>query len=86
MIAIRQGKAGYATHTTHGAVHFKAAGQAAKLTEHEPFELRRHTIGEQAGGATDSGVLYGLDRLTTAYTALVSRLLELALERPLGLR
>lgn len=29
--------------------------------------------GEQADGATDSGVLYGLDRLTTAYTALVSR-------------
>ena len=29
--------------------------------------------GEQADGSTDKGVLYGLDRVTTAYTALVSR-------------
>ena len=29
--------------------------------------------GEQVGGSTGAGVLYGLDRLTTAYTALVSR-------------
>lgn len=29
--------------------------------------------GEQGDGSTDKGVLYGLDKVTTAYTALVSR-------------